>query len=138
MLIPIPSYRKRFTIHISIRALEDVRLGIHVYDPIRYFSNYFKRKAFIPKGVLRSINIMLPVTPDQLELELLNKQTRNYKGFKIERLDIKEMPQPSFWADPMQHRFMDFSIKLHKRQGIYPQDFTIVKIMSFYFNIYQK
>jgi len=138
MLIPIPSYRKRFTIHLSIRALEDVWLGIHVYDPVRYYSNYFKRKAFIPKGVLRSISIMLPVTPDQLELELLNKQTRDYKGFKVERFDIKEMPQPSFWADPMQHRFMDFAIKFAQKAGHLPAGFYDSKSHEFLFQYLPK
>lgn len=123
MTIPIPSNRKQFKITLGIRALYPVVIGIVVYDPTAEYTDYFRRKvtfrasSFRKDNATRNIEIRLPVSPDNLVLQVYNKQTLDEEGFKITKFDLDELPPSEIWASPEQHRFMDFAIRFAQRAG---------------------
>ena len=131
MTIPIPSRQKRFTITVGIKASYPIAVGIWVYDPTRPNADYLRRKvAFRSKSfrqdgyAYREIQIPLPISPEQLLLEVYNKRTLASDGFKITKFDVADLPPSETWATPEQHRFMEFAIKFaqkagHARAGFY-------------------
>ena len=133
MIIPIPSHKKRFVIDLGLIAKESIWIGIKVYDPTKSFSDYFRRKLFLNKGQRRTIKVQLPVTPEHLELEIVNKSAGDYNGFELQKFDVKEMTSPSFWADENQHRFMDFAIRFSQKAGYLPPGFYDSKDHEFLF-----
>ncbi len=124
MVIPIPSRHKRFTITLEIRASYPVSVGIIVYDPTVRYADYFRRKVTFragsfrdDKSAYRQIHIPLPVSPDNLILEVYNKQTLDEYGFRVVNFDLKEMGPAEVWASQQRHRFMDFAIRFAQKAG---------------------
>lgn len=124
MVIPIPSNKKRFTIRLKITATYPLALGMVVYDPSKPYSDYFRRKvtirasAFKKKGKgQREISIPVPVSPDNLTLDIYNKSTGKDDGFKIEQFKVEPMSSAEVWASPERHKFMDFAIKFAQKAG---------------------
>ncbi|WP_299243039.1 hypothetical protein [uncultured Aquimarina sp.] len=123
MHIPIPSNRQRFTIAITIKVKKPMSLGFKVYDPIYPNTHYFRRKAYLERGQKRSIKIPLPVSPEELELEVYDKNTGDDKGLEILDFKIIMMDEPKIWTTPEQQRFMDFSIQFAEKAGYVPAGF---------------
>jgi len=126
MRIPIPANKTRFIIKLTITALYPLVLGIKVFDPYRTNSHYFRRKAtFYPEqfangNVQRQLQIPVPVSPEQLELELIDKEYGGDEGFKIDRFEIEKMAPAEVWAIPERHRFMNFAIGFAQKAGHTP------------------
>lgn len=123
MLIPIPSNKKRFTIAITVKVDMTMSLGFKVYDPLFPNTHYFRRKAYLERGQKRSIKIPLPVTPEELELEVYDKKTGGDQGINILDFKIVMMDEPQLWTTPEQQRFMDFSIQFAEKAGYVPAGF---------------
>ena len=129
MIIPIPSNKRRFIIKLTITALAPFILGIKAYDPHRANSHYFRRKVsfkpsqFAEGKVQRELNIPLPVSPEELELELIDKRYGDDDSFQVEHFEIEQMPSAEVWAAPEQHRFMDFAIRFAQKAGYSPTGF---------------
>ena len=126
MVIPIPSNRSRFIIKLTITAFYPLVLGIKAFDPHKANSHYFRRKvSFKPeqfrKGeVQRQIQIPIPVSPQVMGLEIVDKRYGDDDGFKVDDFEIEKMPPAEVWATPERHRFMDFAIKFAQKAGHVP------------------
>ncbi|WP_025741904.1 hypothetical protein [Aquimarina pacifica] len=123
MLIPIPSNKQRFTIAILIKVDWAMSIGIKVYDPFVPNTHYFRRKAFLEDGQKRKIYISLPVTPEELEIDIYDKKTGGDQGIEIIDFNVIKMAAPQFWATPEQERFMDFAIQFAQKAGYVPPGF---------------
>lgn len=129
MVIPVPSHKSRFTIKLGIRAFHPFILGIVAFDPTRPNTHYFRRKVsfhasqFKSGEAHREIHIPLPVSPETLAVELVNKTTGYDEGFQIDKFEVEKMPSAEVWATPERHRFMDFAIKFAQKAGYTPAGF---------------
>lgn len=123
MIIPIPSNKKRFTIAITVKVNKAMPLGFKVYDPMYPNTHYFRRKAYVEKRQQRTIQIPLPVTPDELELAVYDKNTGDDAGIDILDFKIVMMDAPEIWATPEQQRFMEFAIQFAQKAGYTPTGF---------------
>ncbi len=125
MVIPLPAHKKRFTVHLNLKARQPVSLGIWVYDPRFPSTDYFRRKVSFREPGQREIKVPLPVTPDYLELEVFNKTNGSNRGFRVQDFTVKTMPPAELWASEERHRFMEFAIGFaqksgYTRPGFYP------------------
>lgn len=124
MIIPIPSQHLRFQIKLGITVYRPLELGIRVYDPQHPNSYYFRRKVKFLKGnSKRQLTIALPVSAEQLELEIVEKQTGNDSQFSIHELKIEALPEVELWASEAQHRFLTFAIDFAQKAGYAPIGF---------------
>ena len=98
-------------------------LGFRVSDPLHPYTDYFRRKAFLEEGQQRKIYIPLPVTPEELELEIYDKKTGDAAGITIKDVKIIPMQAAKLWATPEQQRFMDFAIQFAQKAGYVPAGF---------------
>ena len=96
-------------------ARHPVVLGIAVYDPLRPHTHYLRRKA--PVDALREIHLQLPVTPANLLVSLYDKNSPTDESFRVEKFKVSSMEEPSVWATPERHRFMDFAIRFAQKAG---------------------
>ncbi len=124
MKIPVPSQRQRFTITLEVTALRPTTLGMVVYDPYRPYSDYFRRKiTFRPRGFKdgprpsREVRIPMPVSSEQLVLEVYNKKDDENEGFEVTGFSVQAMPPAELWASPERHRFMAFAIGFAQKAG---------------------
>ncbi len=139
MIIPIPSQEVRFQIKLSITVDTSLELGIRVYDPLHPHSYYFRRKAYFPRaGAKRGFTISLPVSPEQLELELFDKQTGEDDRFMITEFKIAPLPPVAHWASVSQHRFMAFAIDFAQKAGYAPVGFYESNDQEFLFQYRSK
>lgn len=126
MLLPITSNKTRFLIKLGITAFSPFVMGIKAYDPYRRNAHYFRRKitfkpaSFIKGVARRKLQIPMPVSPDLLALELVDKARKGEDDFQIDYLEIEKMPAPKVWATPEQHRFMDHAIQFAQKCGDLP------------------
>jgi len=123
MRIPIPSNKKRFCIAITIAVEKAMHVGFKVYDPMYPNTHYFRRKAYLEEGQKRCIKIPLPVTPEELELLVYDKKTRDDLDIIIVDFKIIPMEDPMIWSTPEQQRFIDFSIQFAQKAGYVPSGF---------------
>lgn len=117
MIIPIPSHKKRFTITLKVKALNNLNLGLKVYDPYRSYSHYFRRKAYLQRGQKRTFMIPIPVSPEALELEIYDKNTGDDDTIELLDFKVKLMEAPQLWVTPEQERFFDFAVDFAKKAG---------------------
>jgi len=119
MTLPIPAKKKRFKILLGIEAMHPVSIGIIVYDPSQRHSDYFRRKVVFKGSTnhFRAIQIPMPVSPEELILEVYNKDTLGHEGFKVTQFDVVEMPPAQVWASKERHRYMDFAIQFAQQAG---------------------
>jgi len=118
MIIPIPSNRERFLIKVSVEAHFPFELGIRVYDPRYPNTYYFKRKARFKKPkTKREFTISLPVSPDVLEAEFFDKNSKNDYAFKIHSFKVEKLATTQVWETEEQGRFMDFAISFAQKAG---------------------
>lgn len=127
MVIPIPAKNKRFKIILNIEVQYPLALGIIVYDPTVKHTDYFRRRVVFRSNTTgsREIQIPLPVSPQELVLEVYNKETHDDEGFKVTQLDLIAMPPAAVWASEDRHRFMAFAVDFaqkagHVKTGFYP------------------
>ncbi|WP_027395129.1 hypothetical protein [Aquimarina latercula] len=123
MIIPIPSLRKRFTIAITVKVKRAMHVGFKVYDPLSPNTHYFRRKAYLERGQKRSIKIPLPVSPEELEMEVYDKKTGDDEGIDILDFKVIMMDEPKIWTTPEQQRFMEFAIQFAQKAGYVPSGF---------------
>ena len=133
MLIPIPSNRERFVIKLSITAFAPLVLGIKAYDPYRFQTHYFRRKAFLKPSSSKKgkfsceLTIPMPISPPQINLELVDKNrfgnSPNGSRFQVDKMRIEKMPPTQVWASAEQHRFMEFAIQFAQKAGYAPIGF---------------
>lgn len=104
---------------LGIRATQPVVIGVMVYDPAVHYSDYFRRKLTFRSGSnpYREIQIPLPVSPEELILEVYNKATQEADGFKVVRFEVDDLPPAAVWATRERHRFMDFAIRFAQQAG---------------------
>lgn len=124
MIIPIPANNKQFIIKLSLTASFPIVLGMVLYDPGKPFSDYLRRKVtfrasnFKKNGKAhRKIQIRVPVSPQNLTLEVYNKNSRSESGFKVDITEIANMPPAEIWASPERHRYMSFAIDFAQKAG---------------------
>ena len=129
MVIPVPSNKGRFTVRIGLTAFRPMQLGIYAYDPSRPHTHYFRRcvtfrpAPFSAARLQREIHIPLPVSPKNLEIELINKNGGDDQSFQVDSFKIDPMPPAEIWATPERHRFMDFAIGFAQKAGHAPIGF---------------
>tara|TARA_R100000750_G_scaffold30200_3_gene19227 strand:- start:37444 stop:38229 length:786 start_codon:yes stop_codon:yes gene_type:complete len=123
VVIPVSSNKKRFRIRIGIRALTPFHLGIKAYDATRYNTHYFRRKVtfltedFSKGTTYREITIPMPVSPDTLSVELIDKFSKDDTSFRIEKFKIEDMPASRVWADEHMHDFIRFAEDFCQKAG---------------------
>ncbi len=124
MIIPIPANNERFTIALTLRAIQRVSLGIRVYDPDRPNTHYFRRKAQLQQGQQRQLFIPLAVSADFLELELYDKQSpEDEVPIALTNFTIQKMPPVQVWMTPERRRFLEFAISFAQKAGYTPTGF---------------
>ncbi|QKX04138.1 hypothetical protein HN014_04190 [Aquimarina sp. TRL1] len=123
MIIPIPSNRKRFTIVITIKVKKAMDVGFKVYDPLSPNTHYFRRKAYLERGQKRSIKIPLPVSPEELELEVYDKNKCDDGSLELLDFKVTMMNEPRIWSTPEHQRFMEFAIQFAQKAGYVPAGF---------------
>ena len=118
MITTIPSNNARFKIMLRVVAKRPFTLGIRVYDPRYGYSHYFRRKAcFNSADSARTFIIMLPVSPEVLELELYDKASTSDDAFEVLDVKVEQMPAVALWATDAQHRFLEFAIAFAQKAG---------------------
>lgn len=133
MLMSIPSRYKRFTLAITLRALREVSVGFKVYDPVYPNTHYFRRKAKLQTGQLRTLKIPLPITPESLELEIYDKRDYSDDDFEVVDFKVQPMDAPKLWNTPEQQRFLEFAIGFAQKAGYTPTGFYDSKKQEFLF-----
>ncbi len=129
MVIPIPSHKRRFTLKLGIRAFYPHTLRITAFDPKKPNTHYLRRRVhFYPatfkKGeVYRDIYIPLPISPETLAVELIEKHSGYDDGFEVTTIKVEKMTEAKVWATPERHRFMDFAINFAQKAGYSPTGF---------------
>lgn len=117
MIIPIPSNYQRFSLILTLKVYDDMHIGIKVRDPYRINTHYFRRKAYLKRGQNRSIQIPLPVSPEELELQIWNKKTGDDDGIELLDFKVELMPSPQLWVTAEQERFLDFAVDFAQKAG---------------------
>jgi len=121
MLIPIQSKYPSFQIRLKIEAAYPIQLGIAVFDPSKPHTFYFRRKVNFGQRKQRTIFISLPISSPSLHLVIFEKgRTIVYKEedhFELKDIQITPLEKKSAWANPEQHRFMDFAIPFAQKAG---------------------
>ncbi|HEY9084028.1 MAG TPA: hypothetical protein VIN73_11890 [Vicingaceae bacterium] len=123
MVIPVSANKKRFRIRIGIRALTPFHLGIKAYDATRYNTHYFRRKVtflsedFSNGKTYREIIIPMPVSPNTLSVELMDKFSKDDTSFRIEKFKVEDMPESKVWADEHMHDFIRFAEDFCQKAG---------------------
>lgn len=118
MITTIPSNNARFKIMLRVVAKRPFTLGIRVYDPRYSYSHYFRRKArFNSADSARTFIIMLPVSPEVLELELYDKASTSDDAFEVLDVKVEQMPAVALWATDAQYRFLEFAIAFAQKAG---------------------
>ena len=124
MVIPIPANKQRFKIVLRLKALQPVLVGIVTYDPSFRYTDYFRRKVHLKaKEDSRTLHIALPVSPEQLVLEVYNKETQDDAGFEASVVAFEKLPPAQVWASEARHRFMAFAIDFAQKAGHVPTGF---------------
>ncbi len=129
MLLPIASDHHRFLIKLGITAFKPFVLGVKVYNPSVPNTHYFRRKVSFTatfgakKTVQRRLRISIPVSPQRLVLELVDKHQRSVDPFRVDYLEVEEMPPASVWASGEQHRFMEHAIQFAQKCGYLPSGY---------------
>jgi len=123
VVIPVPSNKKRFRIRIGIRAFTPFHLGIKAYDATRYNTHYFRRKVpfrssdFQEGEAYREIIIPMPISPETLSVELIDKYSKNDNAFQVEKFKVEEMPPAKIWAEQHMHDFIKFAENFSQKAG---------------------
>lgn len=124
MKIPIPSRHRRLQLTLGIRATRPGAIGLVAYDPHMPHTDYLRRKitfrdtSLKPAGnPYRELRLSLPISPEDLVLEVYNKHTRTDEGFDLSRMELQELPPAAVWASAERHRFMAFAIRFAQMAG---------------------
>jgi hypothetical protein len=124
MVIPIPSKQNRFKLKIGIRALEPGALGIRCYDANKPNTDYIRRRVPFSTELLKSNNrgyrefsLPFPLSPDQLIIDLHDKNNAYDGNFKLEKFELEKLEPRNVWAEPEMHRFIDFSQDFASKAG---------------------
>lgn len=124
MIIPIPTNKNRLQLTLGIQAYQPLSIGIKLYDPIRANTYYLSRSVPFreahfnkDKKGYREIQIALPISPENLVLEVNDKYSTYDDRFQIDKLEVNTMPKKEVWAKPERHRFMDYIIKFSQKAG---------------------
>ena len=124
MVIPFASKHHRFIIELTIMAVRPLSMGIILFDPSVPNTHYFRRRVSFDsndfrdkKTMIRTIEIPMPVSPQNLALEIYNKHTGGDDDFQIKNIKAKTMPTKQVWASGEHHRFMDFAIDFAQKAG---------------------
>ncbi len=124
MIIPIPTNKQRFVIHIRIKAHRPMELGIQAYDPRYSHTFYLRRKArFLKAGEAREFTLRFPVSSKEMELFIFDKNARHDRHFSVISFEVAPMEAASLWASESQHRFLKFAIAFAQKAGHTPTGF---------------
>ena len=93
-----------------------------VLDPTQPNTHYFRRSVTL-RGGKRTLIVPLPVTPRLLELEVFQDPSHPAARVQARLTEVKPMPPQTVWADPVQHRFMEFAIDFARKAGYVPAGF---------------
>lgn len=118
MIIPIPTNKQRFEIHLSIKAHRPMELGIHGYDPRYRHTYYLRRKTrFTKVNEKRTFQLRFPVSSMAMELLLFDKNAMHDCNFSVVSFEVKPMEPLSIWASASEHRFMKFAVDFAQKAG---------------------
>ena len=118
MIIPIPSNKQRFIIHIRIKAHRPMELGIQMYDPRYRHTYYLRRKArYTRTNEQRTFQLQFPVSSTKMELLIFDKNAMHDRNFSVVSFEVKPMEAPLLWASESEHRFMKFAVDFAKEAG---------------------
>lgn len=123
MVIPVSSNKKRFRIRIGIRAFSPFHLGIKAYDATRYNTHYFRRKVtfrssdFHKGEAYREIIIPMPISPQTLSVELIDKFSKDDAAFEVVKFKVEKMPPSKLWAEKHMHDFIKFAEDFSQKAG---------------------
>ncbi|MFC4636614.1 hypothetical protein ACFO3O_22105 [Dokdonia ponticola] len=121
MIIPIPTNKNRFVIHLRIKAHRAMELGIQAYDPRYPHTYYLRRKArFYKAAQEREFELKFPVSSKRLELFLFDKNAFDDQNFSVTSFVVKQMEPAPVWASESQHRFLKFAIEFAQKAGHTP------------------
>ncbi|MFC4635685.1 hypothetical protein ACFO3O_17370 [Dokdonia ponticola] len=135
MIIPIPTNKKRFVIHLRIRAHRTMELGIQAYDPRYPHTYYLRRKArFLNPSQQRDFELKFPVSSKKMELFLFDKNAVHDEHFSVISFKVVEMEPALVWASEAQHRFLKFAIEFAQKAGHTPTGFYDSQNQEFLFH----
>jgi len=121
MMIPIPTNKQRFIIHLRIRAKRPMELGIQAYDPRYRHTYYLRRKAwFTQESDEREFQLRFPVSSKKMELLIFDKNALDDRNFSVVGFEVKPMEDPPFWASESEHRFLRFAVGFAQKAGYTP------------------
>ncbi|MFC4633507.1 hypothetical protein ACFO3O_06290 [Dokdonia ponticola] len=121
MIIPIPTNKQRFVIHVRIRAHRAMELGIQAYDPRYRHTYYLRRKArFFKGGEARTFQLKFPVSSKEMELLIFDKNVLHDRNFSVVSFNVKPMEPISLWASESEHRFLKFAVAFAQKAGYTP------------------
>jgi hypothetical protein len=131
MIIPLNTKKQRVTVTLDISADYPLTLGIVAHDPSKPHTHYMRRKVPLTREENRNIELLLPVTPSKVILDIYNKSTGGDDGFTVEKFSVDHLTSKDIWATPARHRFMDFSIEFAKKAGYVAPGFYSSKDYEF-------
>lgn len=117
MIHTIAAHSKRIEITLLIKALYPFTLGIHLYDPQKPNTYFFRRKAQFQSDTTREFQIRLPVSSYALEMDVFDKNSSDDTAFEIIDISAKQMQPPKVWASDSQHNYLKFAIDFAKKAG---------------------
>ncbi len=118
MIIPIPTNKERFIIHLRIKAHRPMELGIQGYDPKYRHTYYLRRKArFVKTNEQRTFQLRFPVSSKKMELLIFDKNAMHDRNFSVVSFKVEPMEALSLWASESEHRFMKFAVSFSQKAG---------------------
>ena len=127
MVIPVPSQQQKFKVKVGIRAYEPCALAVRCYDATKPNTDYIRRRIPFKKEVFKGKNpgyreftLPFPLSPDQLMVEIHDKNYGDDTHFKIEKFELEKIKPRNVWAEPQMHRFIDFAQDFAKKAGYLP------------------
>ena len=121
MIIPIPTNKQRFIIHIRVKAHLPMELGIQAYDPRYRHTCYLRRKArFVKTNEQRTFQLRFPVSSKKMELLIFDKNAMHDRNFSVVSFKVKPMEAVLLWASESEHRFLKFATHFAEKAGHCP------------------